>query len=128
SLHMSPPSPLTFAPSRTVSLQTSSFLATSPTGIGALTLRDALPILPRRLPLRLRHRRDLRRPALHAPALRGGRVHVGQGAGDHRSEEHTSEPSHVSISYAVFCLKKKTHRIYLYHTLPAVSRPVQQPR
>src|SRR5438067_3189449 len=26
---------------------------------------------------------------------------------DARSEEHTSEPSHVSISYAVFCLKKK---------------------
>src|SRR5436305_9930236 len=24
-----------------------------------------------------------------------------------RSEEHTSEPSHVRISYAVFCLKKK---------------------
>src|SRR6266496_1976083 len=24
-----------------------------------------------------------------------------------RSEEHTSEPSHVEISYAVFCLKKK---------------------
>src|SRR5437660_5356163 len=24
-----------------------------------------------------------------------------------RSEEHTSEPSHVAISYAVFCLKKK---------------------
>src|SRR5690348_17707055 len=24
-----------------------------------------------------------------------------------RSEEHTSEPSHPSISYAVFCLKKK---------------------
>src|SRR5690242_20863984 len=24
-----------------------------------------------------------------------------------RSEEHTSEPSHMSISYAVFCLKKK---------------------
>src|SRR5439155_9889067 len=23
-----------------------------------------------------------------------------------RSEEHTSEPSHVAISYAVFCLKK----------------------
>src|SRR5690242_20907394 len=27
--------------------------------------------------------------------------------GDMRSEEHTSEPSHMSISYAVFCLKKK---------------------
>src|SRR5690606_41479291 len=25
-----------------------------------------------------------------------------------RSEEHTSESSHVKISYAVFCLKKKT--------------------
>src|SRR5437773_7369853 len=27
-----------------------------------------------------------------------------------RSEEHTSEPSHITISYAVFCLKKKKHR------------------
>src|SRR2546428_9456636 len=26
-----------------------------------------------------------------------------------RSEEHTSEPSHDQISYAVFCLKKKKH-------------------
>src|SRR5690242_20747252 len=29
--------------------------------------------------------------------------------GGRRSEEHTSEPSHMSISYAVFCLKKKKH-------------------
>src|SRR5690606_40443557 len=27
-----------------------------------------------------------------------------------RSEEHTSESSHVKISYAVFCLKKKKKR------------------
>src|SRR5690625_6480043 len=27
-----------------------------------------------------------------------------------RSEEHTSELSHVAISYAVFCLKKKTQK------------------
>src|SRR3954449_11999032 len=27
-----------------------------------------------------------------------------------RSEEHTSEPSHTLISYAVFCLKKKQPR------------------
>src|SRR5699024_11658228 len=27
-----------------------------------------------------------------------------------RSEEHTSEPSHVSISYAVFCLKKQNNK------------------
>src|SRR5437667_12397318 len=26
---------------------------------------------------------------------------------DERSEEHTSESSHITISYAVFCLKKK---------------------
>src|SRR3712207_7116696 len=32
----------------------------------------------------------------------GGRVRF-------RSEEHTSEPSHANISYAVFCLKKKTN-------------------
>src|SRR5690606_39876372 len=29
------------------------------------------------------------------------------GEGGRRSEEHTSESSHVKISYAVFCLKKK---------------------
>src|SRR3712207_8557163 len=27
----------------------------------------------------------------------------------HRSEEHTSELRHANISYAVFCLKKKTN-------------------
>src|SRR5437773_7641257 len=27
----------------------------------------------------------------------------------HRSEEHTSDSSHITISYAVFCLKKKKH-------------------
>src|SRR3546814_9637030 len=35
-----------------------------------------------------------------------------------RSEEHTSElQSLMRISYAVFCLKKKTHKIY-NHTKP----------
>src|SRR5690625_1583892 len=29
---------------------------------------------------------------------------------EHRSEEHTSNSSHVAISYAVFCLKKKNNR------------------
>src|SRR3712207_7523797 len=28
-----------------------------------------------------------------------------------RSEEHTSELRHANISYAVFCLKKDTHRL-----------------
>src|SRR2546426_5407150 len=31
-----------------------------------------------------------------------------------RSEEHTSESSHLVISYAVFCLKKKK-KIHTYH-------------
>src|SRR3546814_1717194 len=35
------------------------------------------------------------------------------GAGEVRSEEHTSElQSLMRISYAVFCLKKKTHRVH----------------
>src|SRR5439155_24108211 len=37
-------------------------------------------------------------PALHVVFLRPAQQ---------RSEEHTSELSHVAISYAVFCLKKK---------------------
>src|SRR5699024_12097425 len=37
--------------------------------------------------------------------------------GDHnRSEEHTSNSSHVSISYAVFCLKKKKKTKKNHHT------------
>src|SRR5256885_3203690 len=35
-----------------------------------------------------------------------------------RSEEHTSEPSHLVISYAVFCLKKKTNTIRFTDVLP----------
>src|SRR5207244_10837098 len=33
-----------------------------------------------------------------------------------RSEEHTSEPSHQIISYAVFCLKKKRSRVVVLGT------------
>src|SRR5437868_13117744 len=33
-------------------------------------------------------------------------------SGGERSEEHTSELSHVSISYAVFCLKKKNKQCH----------------
>src|SRR3546814_1228617 len=41
------------------------------------------------------------------------------GLGDlHRSEEHTSEPQTLMrISYAVFCLKKKNHKIHHIYTL-----------
>src|SRR5438477_3322145 len=48
---------------------------------------------------------------------------VGHGHEEMRSEEHTSELRHMSISYAVFCLKKKkkntqtilTHRTSIIH-------------
>src|SRR2546430_12853486 len=40
-----------------------------------------------------------------------------------RSEEHTSELQSQSISYAVFCLKKKKHNTPLTPTLP--ERPTR---
>src|SRR5438876_8273978 len=42
------------------------------------------------------------------------------GAGDARSEEHTSELHHPSISYAVFCLKKKNS---LRHRSTVIREP-----
>src|SRR3546814_18112822 len=52
------------------------------------------------------------------PGLRAGRHHRAahrQDRGD-RSEEHTSElQSLMRISYAVFCLKKKTHKCTTSH-------------
>src|SRR5690348_17889713 len=38
-----------------------------------------------------------------------------------RSEEHTSELHHPSISYAVFCLKKKKIKIQLHITIHATQ-------
>src|SRR3546814_7572437 len=67
-----------------------------------------LPLQADHLPCRAdggafhRHRARRRRPGL--PRARG--------AAASRSEEHTSElQSLMRISYAVFCLKKKTHNI-----------------
>src|SRR5687768_17949524 len=45
------------------------------------------------------------------PGCGNGTLQVGEGCDDGnlaRSEEHTSDSSHGYISYAVFCLKKKT--------------------
>src|SRR3546814_9447565 len=50
----------------------------------------------------------------HAHGLDRGRHQRGRGDHPHRSEEHTSElQSLMRISYAVFCLKKKTTQIYI---------------
>src|SRR5437899_5353136 len=37
----------------------------------------------------------------------GANLKQAVGQREHRSEEHTSNSSHLGISYAVFCLKKK---------------------
>src|SRR5947208_6756733 len=42
---------------------------------------------------------------------------------DERSEEHTSEPSHQIISYAVFCLKKKKVKSTLSSLCSTMSTP-----
>src|SRR5207245_10553020 len=96
---------------------------TPPTPIPTLSLHDALPISLRQPRRHVRQgllagelgadALDLRVPVEDVDVARvacirrtGDRVHERS-----RSEEHTSELSHGSISYAVFCLKKKTHAI-----------------
>ena len=53
--------------------------------------------------------------AAQIPSLRGISNVRGLGTtlstGGARSEEHTSNSSHITISYAVFCLKKKKKNI-----------------
>src|SRR5690554_7352576 len=79
------------------------FNDTATTEIYTLSLHDALPIyLPGR-------RRNPRLPALHQPA-EGTR---GPGGGDRKSTRLNS--SHVRISYAVFCLKKKKKKNKIKH-------------
>src|SRR3546814_1315058 len=54
-----------------------------------------------------------KRAAAPAAMLAAGERHRIPTAGGDRSEEHTSElQSLMRISYAVFCLKKKTHKIH----------------
>src|SRR5205807_9449480 len=90
--------------------------------ICSLSLHDALPIsmratawaflcatLLREVPSRLGivPAPDIQPPA--RPLAPGGYVsETRRNFTQKRSEEHTSEPSHLVISYAVFCLKKKT--------------------
>src|SRR3546814_9800549 len=82
-----------------------------------------------------RARRRDRAGSLHGPARACDRVREGYedatsgnpfvqkgGARRARSEEHTSElQSLMRISYAVFCLKKKTQHIYTATNLIAVQ-------
>src|SRR3546814_3402802 len=57
------------------------------------------------------------------------RPRAGDGVGDAlRSEEHTSElQSLMRISYAVFCLKKKTHQTLAYKPQSSTIRQTYTP-
>src|SRR6266850_7924659 len=69
------------------------FKDTATTEIYTLSLHDALPIS--------------RPPTPSSTSIPGGTRPSSSKPRTARSEEHTSEPSHLVISYAVFCLKKK---------------------
>src|SRR5437868_11521714 len=91
-----------------------------PTEIYTLSLHDALPIwLPR-----LRLPGDAARHAGRSAGGAGARLQpVRRRTGDRKSTRLNS--SHVSISYAVFCLKKKTTRVNLQTQLTSTRVPVQ---
>src|SRR5580693_10681850 len=76
------------------------FNETATTEIYTLSLHDALPISTRT---------TARSCSCWRPRRRTRR-------GTWRSEEHTSESSHSSISYAVFCLKKKKKTLGTKHS------------
>src|SRR5690349_24266425 len=74
------------------------------------SLHDALPICRGDVPSNRRAGSRPEGPALRFAAgagVRRRRHHHAGAPGPARSEEHTSNSSHVEISYAVFCLKKK---------------------
>src|SRR5256885_6891357 len=81
------------------------FNDTATTEIYTLSLHDALPILAeRRLPFDGHYPQDLARDLLHAADPVGQTIRVQQ-IPDRKSTRLNS--SHLVISYAVFCLKKK---------------------
>src|SRR5438874_7410542 len=93
------------------------------TEIYTLSLHDALPI-SRNQTVRRQEQREGSRKDSHKIILslvgrernpaRRKRCRAVRSASP-RSEEHTSDSSHVEISYAVFCLKKKNT---IYSSLP----------
>src|SRR5262245_64349164 len=85
---------------------------TAPTAIYTLSLHDALPICPRHGARDRRRSRNDRRVRQDAEArwLRGqdGQQRGGRSPGERDRKSTRLNSSHLGISYAVFCLKKKT--------------------
>src|SRR5215510_16528456 len=76
------------------------FNDTSTTEIYTLSLHDALPTFA--------GQRSARSALVNFPSCRAEATSTARTP--HRSEEHTLNSSHVAISYAVFCLKKKKQK------------------
>src|SRR5258707_6685129 len=109
-----------YAQSHTTPLFIFFFNDTATTEIYTLSLHDALPISGYR-------RRCDAAPSLAYPQRRerefaclGGHFSGGAARGDRKSTRLNS--SHANISYAVFCLKKKTKHIDAYYYLSAVPQ------
>src|SRR5256885_12228200 len=80
------------------------------------SLHDALPIFLTQFRLTAWRRSDLAHP-LSVHTIRPGKM--AWLTGDRKSTRLNS--SHLVISYAVFCLKKKTDTIYLHSMRPLAS-------
>src|SRR6266480_5887312 len=85
------------------------FNDTATTEIYTLSLHDALPIS-------LGTCKHIEFTLAHLERRRGGRSALEVGEGDRKSTRLNS--SHMSISYAVFCLKKKNTIYTIYPFLP----------
>src|SRR5690349_23733158 len=78
----------------------------APTRVYTLSLHDALPIFRKR-EVGAHAGNGLELVECAAGMAQAATGHHRHGDKLERSEEHTSNSSHVEISYAVFCLKKK---------------------
>src|SRR2546422_2123704 len=93
------------------------FNDTATTEIYTLSLHDALPIYP---PVRFLCRRADLRPAPAHPVSRPSPRRVARRRDGRRDRKSTRlNSSHGYISYAVFCLKKKTTKRHRTHAVRA---------
>src|SRR5438045_8347060 len=84
------------------------FMDAATTEIYTLSLHDALPILSDRIPMLLVEQNTViaLRHCTRAAVMVGGRI-VLEGAAEEDRKSTRLNSSHLGISYAVFCLKKK---------------------
>src|SRR5207249_6666450 len=94
------------------------FTAPAPSQIYPLSLHDALPISgePRERQVVGEHQQHVGIGARERLRLLGRFARGAVQADEHRDRKSTRlNSSHVSISYAVFCLKKKKYKVNIRH-------------